>query len=299
MINVNNKFSDRSQILNEMKVKITAILTLLITFSCTGDLEDKIDELSEQLAVLQDSSDLQKQDMMSEIEALTEQNNYNRKELEKLDEVMNVLAILNNRTQSDSMQLVEFRNELNSVTVNVETLERISKTHYGDINLTSINNTNAYDRYEYLNGNMKLDNRAGSIRVSFKFREITGQLHLINVRENWPGLANWFYYLEKVRELRIEGSTHPTLSYLSHLKHVSVLRLVDNPGLTKLEGLENVSTDVLGNGIWFFEAENNPNLSDFCTLQELFAASPPSSWYVSGNTYNPSLEQVKKGECKP
>ncbi|MFV0266741.1 MAG: hypothetical protein ACK5HT_06360 [Draconibacterium sp.] len=278
-----------------MKVKITAIaaLTLFMVFACTGDLEDKIDELSEQLALLQNSFEQQKQDMLTKIDELKKQNDYNQKELEKLDEVMNTLAMLDNRTKSDSIQLAELMKELNSVKVNVGTLERISKTYYGDLNLTS-GNTNAYDRYEYLNGNLTLNNSSGSLRgIRFKLKEVTGILRLINVRENWPGLAGWFFYLEKVWGLRIENSTHPTLFYLSSLKEIRVINIVNNPGLTSLEGLENIER------IWFFNAENNTMLSSFCALQRQFAAHPPSAWYVSGNAYNPTIEQVKNGECEP
>ncbi len=280
----------------KMKIRITAIsaLILLIAFACTGDLKDKIDEISRQQEQLQSSFDQQKQDMLAKIDDLKKQNDYDQQELKKLDEVINTLAMLDNRTKSDSIQLIELIKELNSVKVDVETLKKILKTYYGNINIAHDFDRHVYDRYEYLNGNMTLNNSSGSIHTpGFKFKEITGTLYLINMREGWVQLENWFKNLEKVWGLRIEDSSTLSLSYLSTLDEVRVILIRNNPGLISLEGLENIE------GIWSFNVENNTKLSGFCALQTQFTNHPPSSWLVSGNAYNPTIDQVKNGQCEP
>ena len=85
------------------------------------------------------------------------------------------------------------------------------------------------------------------------------------------------------------------LSALSNLKSIgSFFEISNNTEMTSLQGLE--SLDSISNKMNIIHA--NDKLVDFCALEQLCEQEDVNlSIYVNG--YNPSVDDIRNGACKP
>lgn len=124
---------------------------------------------------------------------------------------------------------------------------------------------------------------------------VNGDLVLsgIPVLENIDGLTN----LTQVKgSLVIQLSNQlSSLQPLANLTTIGGLFLTANQALTSLDGLENI---VAIDGNMEFRITQNTLLNDFCAISNAFASETTaiSAFNVSGNAYNPTLEQIQDQE---
>lgn len=85
------------------------------------------------------------------------------------------------------------------------------------------------------------------------------------------------------------------LSVLENLVAINNLSLFSNSSLQNLNGLDNV-LDATGE---FFSIAENPMLSDFCSLENLFVNGTYETidYYVNSNLYNPTIQDIIDGNC--
>ncbi|MEM9649928.1 MAG: hypothetical protein AAF969_15725, partial [Bacteroidota bacterium] len=84
---------------------------------------------------------------------------------------------------------------------------------------------------------------------------------------------------------------------LSSLEEITYgnLEIGSNPKITNLDGLENLQT--IGATL---SIGNNTLLSDFCGLRNAMQGFVPSAiYFIVNNQYNPTIEQIANGQCKP
>ena len=109
---------------------------------------------------------------------------------------------------------------------------------------------------------------------------------------------------------------YQTISSLSNINATVERLIIRNTNLENLEGLNNLTRtthdlaieknnqlknlDGLTNLIEIERCSilDNPVLADYCGLEALISDGQVNSGYsVSGNEYNPSLEELKDGDC--
>ncbi|AXT57329.1 hypothetical protein D1815_16845 [Aquimarina sp. AD1] len=76
---------------------------------------------------------------------------------------------------------------------------------------------------------------------------------------------------------------------LNKLEDLTVIRC---NSLTSLNGLSNIKET----NSW--SINNNSALRDFCALQNVAQLNPPSEIRIYDNYYNPTIDQIKTGDCK-
>ena len=82
---------------------------------------------------------------------------------------------------------------------------------------------------------------------------------------------------------------------LANITEMESVGITSNPLITSLDGLESL---VSLNS--FFTITENPKLIDFCSVTSLFqnGYSPePNEYRVSGNVFNPTIEDLTNGTC--
>ena len=87
--------------------------------------------------------------------------------------------------------------------------------------------------------------------------------------------------------LRDSELTGP-LTFPQGLTNIDFLEIERCPSLTKLDGLENISN------INSLHILNNSSLTDYCGISNVL---PVQSYYVDGNAYNPSQQDIIDGNC--
>jgi hypothetical protein len=112
------------------------------------------------------------------------------------------------------------------------------------------------------------------------------------------------------QELHVEeNNSLINLNGLNNLQETNGLVIVSNPSLVSLDGLENLTStftsnyDYLGIDIGVFNTHigviPQPNLSDFCALQNLFSNGTfnPNRIRIQQNAYNPIVQDIINGNC--
>ena len=129
------------------------------------------------------------------------------------------------------------------------------------------------------------------------FENITSLGHLILQQLHQLPDLRAFSNLESVEtQLEIiDNDLLPDLSGLENLGHDSsteYLVIGFNDGLTSLQGLNNV-TDVFE-----IRVTDNTKLTDFCALNTLITSDPfIDRYFVVGNAYNPTIQDIMDGNC--
>lgn len=168
-----------------------------------------------------------------------------------------------------------------------------------------------------------------SISGAPKLKEITGLANLTTVGQdlqiNYTGLTNLDAFKKLTRvgngtsgSLLLVGNNElPNLDALSALKTCSQIYLTSNLKLAQINGLSGL--EKIAQGIQFSSNKslknldglanwsgatvtvnigNNENLSDLCGLTKLVKEGTVTNYNVSSNSYNPTLVQLKDGNCK-
>ncbi|MCB0462469.1 MAG: hypothetical protein KDC81_07180 [Flavobacteriaceae bacterium] len=111
------------------------------------------------------------------------------------------------------------------------------------------------------------------------------------------------------QELHIEeNNSLINLNGLNNLQETNGLVIVSNPSLESLDGLENLASTFTSNyyigiDIGVFNTHigviPQPNLSDFCALQNLFSNGTfnPNLIRIQQNSYNPTVQDIIDGNC--
>ncbi|HZW76926.1 MAG TPA: cadherin repeat domain-containing protein [Flavobacteriaceae bacterium] len=182
-------------------------------------------------------------------------------------------------------------------------------------NIKSLEGLSGLDEIEetiYISSNDLLENidALSNIRSSLKKMTISGNSSLKNINgfanigvseyvtiednerlENVDGLSN-------IRELM--GITIRKNNFLHNLNGLSGLTKIGSSGIlihynNLLEDLQPLSALEHIEGT--LSVRNNVMLKDFCGLQSSLISSTPSGFEINGNAYNPSLEDIRNGNC--
>ena len=103
--------------------------------------------------------------------------------------------------------------------------------------------------------------------------------------------------------LYIYNTVFQNINALSNLQSVGgVIKIDSNSLLINLDGLNNLETIV---GItpeseyedYHFSIQENAILNDFCGLTKLFLNFPYNHYFIYGNSYNPTKEDLMNGIC--
>jgi len=200
------------------------------------------------------------------------------------------------------------------ITGDVEFTNMINTTDLVDLsnvieiqgNLHLINNVNlisleGLESIEAIGGDLILsdNNSLKNVNGLQNLSTIAGKLEFIDLEnlENLDGLisllkvGNRFSLYNLVNLESIEG--------LAKLKSIGKNLGINNHSnfiyskIASLDGLQSLS--FVGSNI---EINNNASLNDFCALKTLLSHDGfQGEFYVSGNYYNPTLEQIAYGEC--
>ncbi|WP_162419319.1 leucine-rich repeat domain-containing protein [Cyclobacterium roseum] len=123
--------------------------------------------------------------------------------------------------------------------------------------------------------------------------KITGSLSLDNISglKNMTGLP-----IEKIISGGLIIRRSPDILSLEGLENLEsvggMVSITLNPNLQTLSGLENLSA-VGGT----FTVQNNEKLADFCALNDLFSSNPSYQPGISGNAYNPGINDFNGENC--
>ncbi|MDN3687467.1 hypothetical protein [Cyclobacterium jeungdonense] len=123
--------------------------------------------------------------------------------------------------------------------------------------------------------------------------KITGTLAFGNISglENMVGLP-----IEKELAGSLLINRCPDIVSLEGLENLEsvggMLSITLNPNLQTLSGLENLSS--VGGAI---TVQNNEKLADFCALNDLFSSNPSYQPGISGNAYNPGINDFNGENC--
>jgi hypothetical protein len=96
-----------------------------------------------------------------------------------------------------------------------------------------------------------------------------------------------FPELESVVNLEVNNSFLTDFGWMPKIKSGGQIEIANNQFLTSLDGLENLNT--VSQSVSITE---NTKLSDFCALKNLVTNSPSVNLNVSGNSKNPSAEEI-------
>lgn len=139
----------------------------------------------------------------------------------------------------------------------------------------------------YISNNPSLTTING-IRNITEIRNI--HIHDNQSLENLNGLEN-IISTDQLLIYRNENLT--SISSLYNCNEITAVASIDeNPKLEKLEGLEGL------NNINFLFIKDNISLVDLCSLENLVQnGSITDSYNVSGNAYNPTIQDIQNGNC--
>ncbi len=208
----------------------------------------------------------------------------------------------------------------------------------GDLSITNNSSLASLDGLESLSSINQLSLSSNAELSSINGLTSLTSLYYLNIN-NCPNLTSiapfsnleslnivWLYQLDGLTSLegihqltnidfiRISDIDALTdLSDLSNLTAVNILNIAGNDGLLSLDGLENLisaSGIIIGVDIQtdVFVDFPNPNLTDFCALENLFIngtyiESPTNLQFpidgvtIENNAYNPTVQDIINGNC--
>ncbi|QAA80786.1 cadherin repeat domain-containing protein [Aequorivita sp. H23M31] len=109
------------------------------------------------------------------------------------------------------------------------------------------------------------------------------------VLENLNGLESTISIAEKL--IINDNYSLTNLQGLGDLTSAYEIHLYRNGGLLNLEGLNNLADT------WKMDIQGNSQLSDYCSLLNLFSTNPPTVFLTGYNAYNPTRQDLIDGNC--
>lgn len=160
--------------------------------------------------------------------------------------------------------------------------------NYSLINLDAFSNITTTISKLDIWGNLSLENINGLHNLEFT--------NMISIErneslKNVDGLSK----TQNVNFIRIEeNNSLSNLNGLNNLRTVGDLGLYieQNQKLTNLEGLNGI-VQIGGN----LSIHKNGLLRDFCALQSFLINGNPGSYNISANFYNPTIQDIRNGNC--
>ncbi len=206
---------------------------------------------------------------------------------------------------------------------NIDWLTNLKSINSGGIHINSCNSiknidglsniTNLTGEYVYveISNNTALENLSGlhNLSASVRYLTIDGNSSLLSLQgiENIVPFQNLnisrnnslqnLNGLEKITELYdsltiVRNNSLTDLHGLDNLNSVNSFATINNnEKLASLNGLENLSE------VFILESGNNPQLSNFCALQNLVSEDPNISLNIHHNAYNPTKQDIIDGNC--
>lgn len=246
--------------------------------------------------------------------------------LESLTNIEELKIIENNSLQS--LSGLENLTNIGSLWLsNNEYLTSITELSNATITNTVLMNSNTLISLEGLNLSNQIENVAftGSFITSLDILSSYTSLSFLRISEtnltSLEGLNN----LESINDLRLYENHNLTnligldnvqsiddfiisecdsllsLEGLNNLTSLGDAMVINNDNLISLEGLGNLlSVERLGLGENHLNSDfPNPQLSDFCALQNLFTNGTynPDEVRIGNNAYNPSIQDIIDGNC--
>jgi hypothetical protein len=160
------------------------------------------------------------------------------------------------------------------------------------IDNTLLNSLNGLESLEAINGGLSISNASNLSDIS-QLSEITscGNLQVFNCDNltNISGLQN----LQTTGNISIVNNDNIQQINLTSLTQTNgTFELINNDGLLNLDALNNLQNI---NNLWI---TGHNQLGDFCGLNTLVSNNGIAGTYtVSGNLYNPTLQDLNNGNC--
>ena len=159
----------------------------------------------------------------------------------------------------------------------------------------NLNDISALSNIDSLHGELSIEGQS-------TLQNLQGFDNLSYIGENIILANNGFEFLEGFESLKringtLEISTNEKLQEINGFKALEKinvsLKIEWNSELRSIEGLNNLES--LNYGIIYIE--HNHKLSNFCGLQQIknFIMTP----IIENNLFNPTIEDIKAGRCKP
>ncbi|SHG30430.1 fibronectin type III domain-containing protein [Flagellimonas flava] len=235
-------------------------------------------------------------------------NNYSLESLKGLDNLKIVLGTLE----------IEDNRELKSVE-HLDNLETVGnylaiRSNYKITRVSGFNRLNLAGGIDFFNniileqvdGFQQVINLSDDLRFSDNF-----ELHTIDAFHNLQSVDRFYVIDTKITDIDMFSSLKMVRGVLavasnSELEHIDGLSSLEeitygnleigsNPKITNLDALENLQT--IGATL---SIGNNTLLSDFCGLSNVMQGFVPSAiYFIVNNQYNPTIEQIANGQCKP
>ncbi len=265
---------------------------LLVTYSC----KDKIDTKPDEIVYTGNLSFENMQSIISFYEKGYTVLNGNIS-IEYNDTLTNLYYLSNLKRIHGELMIV--------MNPNLESLEGLNQLdtvtgNFSIVSCTKLSNLKGLDGLKYVGGEFKILSNNSLVNA-----EGLNNLSYIEVKLKFAGNANMTSLkgLENLRKINkvleigfIEGMGNPKLesiAALSNLKEVGyLLEIGNNDTLTSLEGLEGLEK------VGTISIQRNKSLSDFCSLNNLINNNGfNGSFKTDANGYNPTLDDMKAGNC--
>ena len=235
-------------------------------------------------------------------------NNYSLESLEGLDDLKIILGVFEIEGNRE-LKLVEHLDNLETIGNYLSI-----KSNY---KLTRVSGFNKLSLVEslYFTNNIILEQVDGFQLVRSLERDLSFndnfELHTIDALHNLESAGRFYVIDTKITDVDMFSSLKRTGDLLSITSNAELedidglaaleeitygnLEIGSNPKITNLDALANLQT--IGGTL---SIGNNALLSDFCGLSNAMQGFVPSSiYFIVNNQYNPTIEQIANGQCKP
>ncbi|SNY99931.1 hypothetical protein SAMN06265377_1746 [Flagellimonas pacifica] len=235
-------------------------------------------------------------------------NNYSIESLKGLDNLKIVLGTFELDANSE-LKLIEHLDNLEIIGNYLSIKSNYKVTQVSGFNKLSL--AGGVDFFnnvilEQISGFQQLINLEDDLRFKDNF-----ELHTIDAFHNLQSVGRFYVLNTKVVDIDMFSSLIKVRGVLaigsnSELEHIDGLAALEeitygnleissNPKITNLNAFENLHT--IGATL---SIGSNTLLSDFCGLTNAMQGFVPSAIYrIVNNQYNPTIEQIANGQCKP
>jgi hypothetical protein len=146
-----------------------------------------------------------------------------------------------------------------------------------------------------INGSTVIEIIGNDNLIDISDLNFTNELGTLNLSSNqsltsFDGVGN-ITRINGVLAIRSNESV-TSMADFENLSHLNWLLITDNKGLISLDGLENL------NVLSRFQVNANIDLVDYCAVRNLFLnGNFNGSYFVNGNTFNPTQQDIIDGNC--